>query len=193
MSTDPLASRRTSPGAGSNASGFDRVGTTLVVVGCVLILSALTLLNWFREGSGFFGGAGSHSTFSDLHDLLRSYTQQAAGAEVSSHVSFGASRSYFGWLGWLLLFAAGGCGALARSSFGAAHFVVRWLGAVVAVTGFAVTLLAINLITFEGNAPNNADAPSYGDYLANSGPGTWFALAGYVFILVGCLVSRGDG
>jgi len=192
MSSDRFASRRTPPGAGSSASGFDRVGSTLVVVGCVLILSALILLNWFREGSGFFGGAGSHSTFSDLHDLLRSYTQQAASTGVSSHVSFGASRSYFGWLGWLLFLAAGGCGALAVASVGASHFVLRFLGAVVAATGFAVTLLAINLITFEGNAPNNANAPSYGDYFANSGPGTWCALAGYLFVLVGCLVPRGD-
>jgi hypothetical protein len=157
----------------------------------VLVLSALTLLNWFRSGPGFFSGAGSHSTFSDVHDLLQGYTHQLASQGLSSHVSFGASRSYFGWLGWLLLLAAGACGALAVSSFGGAHFVVRWLGAVVAATGFAVTLLAINLITFEGNAPNNADAPSYGDYLSNSGLGTWCALAGYVFVLVGCLVSRG--
>jgi hypothetical protein len=192
MSSDPRAGRGIPPGAGSMASGFDRVGSMLVGLGCVLILSALTLLNWFRSGSGFFNGAGAHSTFSDVHDLLSGYTQQLASQGLSSHVSFGASRSYFGWLGWLLLLAAGGFGALAASAFGTAHFIVRWLGAVVAATGFGVTLLAMNLITFEGNAPNNADAPSYGDFLSNSGPGAWCALAGYLFVIVGCLVRRAD-
>ena len=67
----------------------------------------------------------------------------------------------------------------------------RGVGAVVSATGIGVTFRALNLITFEGNASNNAAAPSDGDYLAHSGAGTWCAIAGFAAVLVGCLVRRG--
>lgn len=173
-----------------DAAGFNPVGTVLVGIGGLFVLSADTLLNWFRGGSGFFAGAATNSTFSDLHDLLRQSARQVAKAGISGHVTFGVSREYFGWLGWVLLFAALGFGALAVSSFGGAHFSVRWLAAVVAATGLGLTFMALNLITFEGNARNNANAPSYGDYFAHSSFGTWAAALGFLLVLVGSLLPR---
>lgn len=191
MSTERIASPGGGVGARPTGAGFDRVGSTIVAIGGVLLLAAFTVLNWFRDGSGFFSGAASHSTFANVHDLLGQTARQVASDSISGHVTFGASRAYFGWLGWTLLLAALAFGALAVSAFGQSTFAVRWLGAVVAATGIGVTFLALNLITFEGNASNNAAAPSYGDYLSHSGAGTWCAIAGFAVVLVGCLVRRG--
>jgi hypothetical protein len=172
------------------AAGFNPVGSVLVAVGGLLVLVADTVLNWFREGSGFFGGAGSHSTFADLHNLLEQRAHQISAAGVSRFFSFGISRDYFGWLGWLLLAAAVGFGALAVSSFGGAHFTARWFGAVVAATGIGLTLLALNLIVVEANARKANLPASYGDYFSQSGLGAWCAVAGYLVVLVGCLIPR---
>jgi hypothetical protein len=191
MTSPPYASRSNTIGARLTAAGFDPVGSTFVAIGGLLLLAAFTLLNWFRDGTGFFSGAAGHSTFSNLHDLLDQTARQVADNRISGHVSFGASRAYFGWLGWTLLLLALAFGVLAVSSFGQSTFLVRWLSAVVAATGVGVTFLALNLITFEGNAPNNAAAPSYGDYLSHTGLGSWCAIAGFVLVLVGCLVRRG--
>lgn len=185
------------PGMGSpaprnrlQAAGFDSVATTLVALGALFLLASFTILNWFREGSGFFGGAGRRSKFHDLHNFLEQAARDVARNGIASHVSFGASRPYFSWLGWVLLVAALAFGALAASPVGTAHFTARWFGAVVAAAGIALTFLAINLITFEGNAANNADAPSYSSFLAHTGPGMWAAVLGFLLVLVGCLVPR---
>ena len=173
------------------AAGFHPVGTILIGVGGLFVLAADTVLNWFRGGTGFFAGAGSNSTFSDLHDLLNQRAREVSQPPLAGHVTFGVSRDYFGWLGWLLLLAALCFGALAVSPVGGAHFTARWFAAVVAATGLGLTFLALNLITFEGNAPNNANAPSYGDYFGHSAFGAWFAALGFLFILVGSLLPRG--
>jgi hypothetical protein len=173
------------------AAGFHPIGTLFVAVGGLFVLAADTVLNWFRGGTGFFAGAGSNSTFSDLHDLLEHRARDVANNELSGYVTFGVSRDYFGWLGWLLLLGALAFGALAVSPFGRAHFTVRWFAAVVAATGMGLTFLALNLITFEGNAPNNANAPTYGDFFAHSAFGAWFAALGFLFVMVGSLLARG--
>jgi hypothetical protein len=111
---------------------------------------------------------------------------------LSGHVSFGASEPYFSWLGWMLLAAAVVLGALAVSRIGGRHWWVRWLSAVVGATGASVTFLALNLIVFEKNSPNNANAPTYSEFLGHSGPGAWAAIGGFVLIIVGVLFPRGD-
>jgi hypothetical protein len=107
-------------------------------------------------------------------------------------VSFGASDIYFGWLGWLLFVAAVAAGAVAVSRIGARHWSVRWLAAVIAAFGIGFTFLALNLITFEKNAANNANAPTYRDFLGHSGLGAWATIAGFALIVIGALVPRHD-
>lgn len=97
---------------------------------------------------------------------------------------------YFTWLGWVLLLAAAALGALAVSPIGARLWLVKWLAAVVAATGVGLTFLALNLVTFEKNAPNNANAPSYGQFLGHSSLGAWAAIAGFALIVVGSLVPH---
>jgi hypothetical protein len=185
-------------GARLDAAGFDRRGTVLVALGGLLVLAAFTVLNWFRttEPTGFFNnphgffGSGN-STFPDIHDRLQQIERRVSAEGLSGYWLFGTARYYFDWLGWTLLVSALAVGTLAASAVGASHFSVRWLGAVVSVTGVALTLAALNLITVAGNPPNNAGVPkSYRDYIAHSGFGAWFAILGFLLILVGCLIPR---
>jgi hypothetical protein len=172
------------------AAGFNPVGTTLVLLGAFLVLCAFTLLDWFRDGPGFFAGAGSSTTFSQLHALLTQRAHQVEQAGLQPYVSFGVAKPYFGWLGWVLLLASFACGMLASSQLGGRHWSLRWLAAVVCVSAVALSFVALNLITFEKNAPNNANAPSYGDFLVHSGIGAWVAILGFVAILVGSVLPR---
>jgi hypothetical protein len=167
-------------------------GIVLLGIGAFLILLAFSVLDWFRDGPGFFAGAGDNSTFGDLHNLIALRKQQAAASALERHVSFGVSEHYFGWLGWLLFLAAVGLGAVAVSRFGARHWYVRWLASVVAVAGGATSLFALNLITFEGNAQNNADAPTFSEYFAHSGLGVWAAMLGFVLIAIAVFLPRRD-
>jgi hypothetical protein len=176
----------------ARAVGVNPIGACLLALGAVLILAAFSLFNWFRDGRGFFAGAGSRSTFADVHDKLEITKAQAAAQGLSGHVSFGASEPYFSWLGWVLFAAALAAGATAVSRFGGRHWWVRWLAAVIAASGVAFTFLALNLVVFEGNAPNNANAPSYSDFVGHSGLGAWSAIAGFVLIIVGVLYPRRD-
>ena len=187
MNPTPRDSPRETLWLRAHEAGVQPVGATLLAIGAVLILAAFTVLNWFRDGSGFFAGAGSHSTFGDLNDLIASTRRAAAEQGISSHVSFGASAVYFGWLGWLLFLAAVVLTGLAVSRVGARRWFVKWLAAVVAAAGVGVSFLALNLVTFEGNAANNANAPSYGEFLGHSGLGAWAAIAGFVLIIVAAL------
>jgi hypothetical protein len=171
-------------------AGFNPPGATVVLVGAVLVLAAFTLLDWFRDGPGFFVGAGSSTTFAQLHQLLADRARQVNRAGLAPYVSFGMAKPYFGWLGWLLFLGSVTCALVATSQLGARHWSLHWLAAVVCVSAVAITVVALNLITFEKNAPNNANAPSYGDYIAHSGIGAWTAIAGFVAILVGSLLPR---
>lgn len=171
-------------------AGVQPVGAALVALGAVLVLAAFTIFNWFREGPGFFGGAGTHSTFADIRGLLASTRRQVAQAHIEKYVSYGAAQPYFTWLGWVLLLAAVVVGAVAVSRVGARIWPVKWLAAVVAATGAGITFMALNLVTFEKNAPNNADAPTYGQFLAHSSLGAWAAIAGFALIVVGVLVPH---
>jgi hypothetical protein len=162
-------------------------GKILIGAGTILILLAFTVLDWFQ--ANFFGNSGD-STFRAVHDAIDATKREAATAGISSHVSYGASDLYFSWLGWVLLVCAVAAGSLAVSAFGASIWGLRWLAAVVAMTGIALTFLALNLVTFEGNAPNNANAPTYGSYLSHSSLGAWSAVAGFLAILVGCFLPN---
>lgn len=167
------------------------LGASFVAAGTVLVLAAFTVLDWFRDGVGFFAGAGSNSTFGDVGTTLDAVQARFAHEKLSRYVSFGASQPYFSWLGWVLLLVALLAGAAAVSRLGR-RWVFRYTGAVVAASGIAITFLALNLVTVEGNAPNNADLPDYGQYLSHAGLGAWAAGLGFLLILVGSLMPHSD-
>ncbi|HEV7203594.1 MAG TPA: hypothetical protein VGN18_03230 [Jatrophihabitans sp.] len=173
------------------AAGACLPGAAFVATGTVLVLAAFTVLNWFRDGAGFFTGAGSNTSFNQVGDILDLRRAQFAQQGLTKYVSFGASQPYFSWFGWTLLLAAVLTGGLAVSRLGR-RWILRWLGAVVSVAGVAFTLLALNLVTVEGNAGNNADLPDYGQYIAHAGLGAWAAAGGFLLVAVGSLVPHRD-
>ncbi|MGH8860277.1 MAG: hypothetical protein ACRDVG_03410 [Jatrophihabitantaceae bacterium] len=172
-------------------AGVDVRSAVILGVALVLLLAAYSVLPWFRDGAGFFAGASGHSTFGNVHDLLESTQRNANAAHLGARISFGGSKPFFGWLGWLFLLACAAAGAVAVSRQGR-HFAIRWLGAVLGASGAAFAFLALNLVTFEGNAPNNANAPDYGDYIAHSSLGAWAAIVGYLGVTVACLLRRSE-
>lgn len=173
----------------ARAAGVEPVGATLVLVGAALVLAAFTVLPWFRGDSGFFAGAQTHSTFADVRQLLQSLERTAQKNGLSGHLSFGASLTYFTWLGWTLLLSAAATAAVAVSRWGRWHWSLRWLAAVVAGTGLAFTFQAIDLFAFEGSKlPDKATAPSYGSFLTHTSLGMWSAAAGFLLLLIGSLV-----
>jgi hypothetical protein len=191
--TQPPASSDQPDRDETSAGGFTFTpGIVVLGIGAFLILLAFSVLAWFRNGPGFFSGASDNSRFGDLHKLIARYKAQTDTDLLRGRVSFGFSEFYFGWLGWLLFLAAVGFGALAVSRFGARHWYVRWFACVVAVGGAALSLVALNLITFEGNAENNANAPSFGDYFAHSGLAAWAAILGFVLIAIAVFLPRRD-
>jgi hypothetical protein len=173
------------------AAGVCLPWAAFVSLGTVLVLAAFTVLNWFRDGAGFFAGAGSSTTFGQVGDVLDLRRAQFAQQGLSKYVSFGASQPYFSWFGWTLLLAAVVTGGLAVSRFGR-RWILRWLGAVVSVTGVAFTLLALNLVTVEGNAADNANLPDYGQYIGHAGFGAWAAVIGFLCVAIGSLIPRRD-
>ena len=172
------------------AAGFDPPGAVLVGLGASLIIVAFTVLRWFRDLPGPFGVPAGHSTFAGVHQLIVVNKRQVDQLRISRYVTFGVAEPYFSWLGWVLLVAALWTGALAVSRLGATVWGLRWLGAVVAVTGLALTLLSVQLINVEGAPPQRP--PSYGSYLAHGSFGLWAACGGFLLILIGCLLPRRD-
>ncbi len=189
----PAPTDQSAPEQSSAAGLTVTPGIIVLSIGAFLVLLAFSVLDWFRNGPGFFSGASDNSRFGDLHKLIAGYKAQTDVAPLRGHVSFGFSEFYFGWLGWVVFLAAVGLGALAVSRFGARHWYARWLASVVAFAGAAMSLMALNLISFEGNATNNANAPAFGDYFAHSGFGAWAAILGFLVIAIAVFLPRRDG
>jgi hypothetical protein len=189
---EPSAPTEQPTSADTSGGGFTVTpGIVVLGIGAFLILLAFSVLAWFRDGPGFFSGASDNSRFGDLHKLIAHYKQESAS--IRGHVSFGIAEIYFGWFGWLLFLGAVGCGALAVSRVGARRWYLRWLACVVAVAGAVFTVGALKLITFEGNVRiPGVDAPSYTQYLRNSGFGVWAAIVGFVLIAIAVFLPRRD-
>jgi hypothetical protein len=176
--------------------GSSRLGIVLVGVGTLLVLLALTVLPWFRTSPGFFAsffaGIDGKPKFIDVHDAIVRFQGVVTREGISPYVSYGAASVYFSWLGWLLLLAAAGFGGLSVSPVGVRFWTVRWLATVFSVSGIALTLSALSLVSFEGNPPANAQTPSFGEYLSNASIALWAVVAGYTLILAGSFVPHPD-
>lgn len=166
-----------------------RVGVALVAAGAVLGLLACTVLEWFRgEGEGIGGGSGS--TFGDIHhqvDYLRSQFAELGGA---SFVHFGVSPVYFGWLAWVLLALAVVAGFAATTPLGRYSVPARVTAAFLAFIGLAVTLWALDLLSYGAAYAARARAvhdqvPTYAYFLEHTSTGAWAAVAAFVLIGVG--------
>lgn len=170
-----------------------RVGATGLVVaasGAVLVLLAFTLLDWFRSGSNspFFRSAGT-STFGDISGGFDGFRQRVAALSPGSgnEVHFGVADVYFGWLGWLL-FAL--CCCATTAALASSARVVGVVGLLLGLGAAAVTVWALNLVTFSGHlAQMTIDAPTFWGYLKHSAVGAWLAIIGFVLLGVGAALG----
>ena len=171
-----------------------RIGIVVVSIGAVAVLLGLTVLPWFRIPSppGFYGRffSAPNPTFFDVRHGVQSFHDLVAAQGISKYVSFGVAASYFGWFGWVLFLLAAGFAAVSVSPVGADHWSVRWAAAVAAFAGGAVTITALDLVTFAGNPPANARPPSLSDFLGQSSLAPWVVVGGYTLILAGAFAPH---
>jgi hypothetical protein len=140
---------------------FGVVGATLAGVGAVVLIIALTAVNWVS-------GNGSSATFSDVHDALDANSAGAAGV----------ASAYFSWLAWLLTIVTvivAICANLPSPASGP----LQALGAVLAAAAIAFTFLAIRLST----------GGSYSNYISNASVGFYLAIVGFLLVGSGALVG----
>jgi hypothetical protein len=153
----PMAGAYGSP-IGSGAK-FGVVGVVFVGVGGILLIIALTALDWFKNGL----------SFSDTHRFL----------DVSPGAS-GLATAYFGWLAWTLTIVVIVVG-IAANLPSPASGPLRALGGIVGAAGIAFTFLAINL--------SSASGVDYSTYLKDARVGFYFALAGFLLAGIGALIG----
>lgn len=174
-----------------------RIGAGLVAAGAVLVLLAIAVLPWFHltPPTGFYAFAFRTQTnphFSDVHDAIVRMKSQFASQGISRYISFNTADTYFSWLAWAVLLVSVALGALAVSPFGDRYWTPRWASAVVAFAGGALTIAALDLVSFAGNPPANALPPSLGDFVRHAGLAPWVTIAGYALILAGSFVPHHD-
>jgi hypothetical protein len=144
---------------GSGAK-FGVVGATFAGVGLVVLIISFTAVNWF---SSAFGG---DSKFSDLHD----------GVKANSAAATGVAKTYFSWLGWVLLIATVVI-AIAATLPSPASGPLRALGAVLAAAAIALTFFAVQL----------TDGAAYTTFLKHTSIGFFLALGGFLLAGIGAL------
>lgn len=148
------------------SQSFGLLGAAFAAAGALLLILALTAVNWFTT-------AGLGSTHAgDLKKILQSGT----GA-------VGIAKAYFAWLGWALVVAVVVLAILANLPWPLAR-IFRVIGAIVAALGIALTFLAIRLTSTTG-----ANSPTYGDYLDHARMGFYLAIAGFLLVGIGCVIG----
>lgn len=171
-----------------------RIGVAVVAVGAIAVLLGLTVLPWYRVPASpafyasFFHTA--HPNFFDVRNGITNFQDFVSSEAISRYVSFGVAGSYFGWLAWVLLLLAAGFAALSVSPFGAYHWSVRWAAAVAAFAGGAITITALDLVTFAGNPPPTARPPSFADFVGQTSLAPWVVVAGFTLILAGAFAPH---
>lgn len=179
MSADPTLTDRL------RAANIQPAGAVLLAIGVVLVLAAYLFLPWFQGGVL----APSRLSFSDLHALLTAFRAQVRAQGIADHVSFATSLPYFDWLAWVLLLVSALAGGVAISPLGARFAIVRVLCSVIALCAAAATVFALDLFAVDQRA-GNVPSPSFGDFLSKATIGAWTAVAGYVVIMIACLMPR---
>lgn len=140
---------------------FGVVGTTVAGVGAVLLIVALTAVDWFSQG-------GVSLSFSEVHDRV----------SADSAAASGMASAYFSWLAWTLTIV-GVIVAVAANLPSPAAGPLRALGAILAAAAIAFTFLAIRLAT----------GGSYSDYISHASVGFYMAVVGFLLVGIGALIG----
>lgn len=151
--------------------GVNLIGLLLAGVAAVLLVLALTNLDWLSSG-GLTTAGKSDSTFSGLRSLLR--LAEASGQAYPRFVA----HQYFTWGAWVLLAVTVAAAALGNV-LGAAGRNGRPYGLValvVGIAGVALTFVAIDLI----GGKRGVQVPAYSDYIGHVGAAFFCAVAGFL-------------
>jgi len=159
----PPTGSYTAPPAAKAEPGI--VGIVLAVLGAVAGVIAFTATNWYQQTIG-------DSKFSDVHDIVKQGGDRAAVV----------AKAYFGWLAWVLLAVAVVAAIIACLPSPAAP-ALRVVGALVAVAGIVLTILALKI--------NKHGSPSFSEWFkhAAKAPSLYLVLGGFVLIGVGALMG----
>jgi hypothetical protein len=140
---------------------IDGVGAAIIGVGLMLLILALTTLDWYRNVSQF-GYTGS-STFGTIRAATRGYTSDGA---------HGLALAYFHWLAYALV-ALTVLTALIAKLTGSRILVLIAGNVLVALAGTILTAVA-----FIAGGPASA-------LFTHGGPGFWCAFVGFLVVAVG--------
>ncbi|WP_375489912.1 hypothetical protein [uncultured Jatrophihabitans sp.] len=168
---DAPAEDHTAPTPRPGPSGVNLIGLLLTGVAAVLLLLAVTSLDWLSSG-GLTTEGKSDSTFRGLRSLLR--LAEASGQAYPRFVA----HQYFTWGAWVLLAVVVASAALGNV-LGASGRDGRPFGLialVVGVAGVALTFVAIDLIGGKGGV----QVPAYSDYIDHVGAAFFCAVAGFL-------------
>jgi hypothetical protein len=174
-------------------------GLIVTAIGAVLVLVAFIGLKWFRDGSGnpVFQNIGSDSKFGNIADSFDEVKRQLADTQnggLAKYIHFGIADSYFGWLGWALLVVVLVAALLAVTPT-ASSIGLRAIGVVLGIGAAALTVWALKIVTVSGPiaAQLGGNAPTWGDYVKQSGVGAWLAIGGFVLMAIGAALGTRSG
>ncbi len=152
-------------------SGVHLVGLLLAAVAALLLLLALTALNWLSSG-GLTTSGKPDSSFTGIRSLLR-----VAATTHTVQPRF-VAHQYFTWGAWVLLAIAVVAAALGNV-LGAAGRNGRAAGLVAIVfglVGVGATFAAVDLLS----GVHGTQVPAYSDYIKHVGPAFFCAVAGFL-------------
>lgn len=136
---------------------FGIAGVATGLIGAIMVLVALTGLNWFS------GTTTGTLDFGQADDV----------AQQGLFSDFG--QAYFGWLAWLFFIVVVLAVVLAAFPSPALR-VFRAVGVVAGVAAAGLAFLAIQ---------PSSGTPGYGDVLSDTSVGFWLAVAGFLLAAVG--------
>lgn len=147
------------------------LGLLLAAVAAMLLLLALTALNWLSSG-GLTTSGKADSSFTGIRSLLR-----LAAATKTVYPRF-VAHQYFTWGAWVL-FAIAVVAAALGNVLGAGGRNGRAAGVVAIVFGLlgvAATFAGVDLI----GGVHGTQVPAYSDYIKHVGPAFFCAVAGFL-------------
>lgn len=135
------------------------VGLIVAVVGAIVLVSGF-FLSWYKI-------AGQEIKFTDIHKDLND-----AGS-----VAPALSKTYFGWLAWVLLALVIIAAVVASLPIGSSALIFRIVAPIIGLLGVLLTLLALN--SYFDKAKDAAGATDVGIF-KHSAIGLYLTLAGFV-------------
>lgn len=151
----------------------------LLIAGAAMLLSAYTVLHWFRAGDDIGFVLTGPSTRAKIEVFLPQIGTLTNGAASATW----PARIYFSWLGWVLLVAVLITGLIAALPNRFAVPAGR-LGGALAALGVVATVLAVKLVGMDDPTLATFEI-GYDGYLSHARLGFWLACGGFLVAGIG--------